>query len=240
MESLGVKLQQQSMAQIEVLPHRHPACYLKHISQAWKDSPCSPQDHWRWMSSRAADEMQVNQRKKKAKSCKTSAPNPVQNFLPPCSLRIDLINSSCWCLWGVKSEERHPWWPRASSELHPRDLIVLSNEIERGVYSAVLRSKCRPFQRAGLNSVFCWTFVRNVIIKLRIVLNRLDLSGLATIVYKFLPFPHHIDLCVNVHESDSSHWSRITAGVLRKRMMENLPELLYIFHGQISASVRTS
>lgn len=57
------KTQLQSMAQIEALPHRHPACYLKHISQAWKDSPCSPQDHWRWTSSRAADEMQVNQRK---------------------------------------------------------------------------------------------------------------------------------------------------------------------------------
>lgn len=33
-ESLAKKLQQQRMAQIEVLPHRHPACYLKHISQA--------------------------------------------------------------------------------------------------------------------------------------------------------------------------------------------------------------
>lgn len=33
-ESLAKKLQQQRMAQIEVLPHRHPVCYLKHISQA--------------------------------------------------------------------------------------------------------------------------------------------------------------------------------------------------------------
>lgn len=70
-ESHAVKTQQQSMAQIEVLAHRHPACYLKHISQAWKDSPCSPQDHWRWTSSRAADEMQVNQRKKQTKVAKS-------------------------------------------------------------------------------------------------------------------------------------------------------------------------
>lgn len=29
----------QGMAQIEVLPHRQPACYLRHIIQAWKDPP---------------------------------------------------------------------------------------------------------------------------------------------------------------------------------------------------------
>lgn len=86
-ESHAGKTQQQSMAQIEVLPHRHPACYLKHISQAWKDSPCSPQDHWRWTSSRAADEMQVNQRKNRQKLqnlCTKLSPK-----LSACS-RIDL------------------------------------------------------------------------------------------------------------------------------------------------------
>lgn len=73
-ESLAVKLQR--MAQIEVLPHRHPACCLKHISQAWKDSPCSPQDHWRWTSSGAEDEKQVNQREKNGQKLQNLCTKP--------------------------------------------------------------------------------------------------------------------------------------------------------------------
>lgn len=104
-ESLAVKLQQQRMAQIEALPHRHPARCLKHISQAWKDSPCSPQDHWRWTSSGAEDEKQVNQREKMAKSCKISAPNRVPNFLPACS-RIGLRTNKIQMLVSMRCKIR--------------------------------------------------------------------------------------------------------------------------------------
>ncbi len=148
-ESAEVKPPQQGMAQIEVLPHRHPARYLNHISQAWKDSPCSPQDRWRWTSSREADEMQVKKNKRnQAESYNFSAlfETKAKTFcLHAATWARSLINPRCLCLWGVKSEGSCPLWPRGSAEPYrledPRDLTALSHKIRCCIYSVAPKFK---------------------------------------------------------------------------------------------------
>lgn len=139
------------MAQIKVHPHRQPARYLDHISQAWKDSSCSPQDPWRCMSSREAHEMQVKTKKGNRKRVATFffVWNKGQDFLSACSHTgsLSLINPMCSCLWGVKSEGSCPLCPQGSTEQRrvedPCEPTALSHQITCCIYSVGLKFKVR-------------------------------------------------------------------------------------------------
>lgn len=102
------------MAQIKVLPHRHPARYLNHISQGWKDSPpplptrilrMDEQQGGRWNAGKEAGGKKKVADRKLPLFC--SLPDKGQDFLSAYSHMSSITNKSqvfpsvrCW-IWRV-------------------------------------------------------------------------------------------------------------------------------------------
>lgn len=147
------------MAQIKVLPRHRPARYLNHISQAWKDSPCSPPDRWRWTSSREADKMGEKRKRYKEKLF-CSVQDKGQTFcLRATTWARLLINPRCSCLRGVKSEGSCPLWPQANTEpTRVKDPGDPSGEIRRCIYFASWRFIWPTMSPSSWLDVVLWSF----------------------------------------------------------------------------------